>query len=467
MTEAAVNRSPDDNDDAPGPMRAHAQWVNRMLALGARYAHARLGRRGREGGTTANPERIHWPRWPRADEETERVLRDVLYSGKWTLSGASRGEKPYEQRFAEAFARFNGSAYCVPCSSGSAALTLALRALDVPPGSEVIVPGLTWVAVPASVVEVGATPVLVDLDADTLCISLEETRRAVGPRTSAIVLVHAFCALADIAGFLALSKETGVPLVEDCSHMHGAVWKGRRVGSFGRIGLFSMQQSKVLTCGEGGALLTDDPALYRRLQQLRADGRVYAPRHVKDAMDIEKAGEVMGRNYNLSEFHAAILLDRLRHLDAENATREENARILDGQLEEIPGVSPLSRTPGTDRQTYYEYCVRFELERFGSRSIDELAEALTRDLGCAVEPIYEPFTANVLYRPQTLLPDRPELDPARFRLPVAERARRECLALPHHVLLAPREAMGRIARAIRDLARRGEDEAETREARRR
>lgn len=252
-----------------------------------------------------------WPKWPRADKNTEKVLLEVLHSGRWALSGCYNGIKPFERRFAEAFASFHGVRYCVPTASGSTALSVALEALGVGSGDEVLVPALTWVACASSVANLGAVPVLVDIAPETLCMDPVKAQNAITKRTAAILLVHAYCRIADLDRFSQISQESKVPLLEDCSQAHGAKWGGRRVGTFGKVAVFSMQQTKVLTSGEGGATLTDDPQLYDLLQQLRADGRRYVQGELIDGhMELEEVGAVVGSNRCLSEFHAAILLDR-------------------------------------------------------------------------------------------------------------------------------------------------------------
>src|ERR1700674_2949121 len=207
-----------------------------------------------------------WPRWPRSDNATKKQVMGVLSSSRWAISGPFAGSESYERKFASAYAQFHNVRYCVPTANGSSALTIALEALGVTHGSEVLVPGLAWVACASSVAGIGAIPVLVDVEPDTLCMSPAEAAAAVTRKTSAILVVHLFSAVAKMDQFLPLSRATGLPLLEDCSQAHGASWKGRRVGTFGAIGVFSMQQTKVLTSGEGGAAITNNPKLYDRLQ---------------------------------------------------------------------------------------------------------------------------------------------------------------------------------------------------------
>lgn len=397
-----------------------------------------------------------WPRWPRADAGTERALLEVLHSGRWAISGPYLGSPCAERRFAAAFAEFNGVAHCVPTTSGTASLTLALLALGIGPGDEVLTPGLTWVACASSVFCVGANPVLVDIELSTLAMSLEAARAALTDRTRAIMLVHPFCRLADIDGFVELAKERRIPLIEDCSQAHGARWRGRRVGSFGEIGCFSMQQSKVLTAGEGGAAITNDSQLYERMEQLRSDGRLFSTSPRMGRLELVEVGDVQGQNFCLSEFQAAILLDRLGHLDEENRTRADRADTLSRLIAPIDGVQLLPSQPGST-STYYNVVFDIDTEAFGGSSIDSIALALSDELDVIAHPIYQPLNRHVLYNPlrSSRAPRNcqavQELDPERFHLPKAVEARQRFLTLPNFVLLDSRDGISDIPAAFAKL----------------
>jgi dTDP-4-amino-4,6-dideoxygalactose transaminase len=401
-----------------------------------------------------------WPAWPRADKNTERLILDVLYSQRWAISGLYNGRKSYERQFAEAFAAYHGVPYCVPAANGSSALAMALEAVGVRYGDEVIVPGLTWVACASSVVGIGAIPVLADVEAETLCLSVDATRRAITSRTRAIMLVHLYCAVANLDAFVALSEETGIPLVEDCSQAHGAVWKGRRVGTFGKVGVFSMQDSKVLTSGEGGAAVTSDAVLYDLMQQSRADGRRYlgAP-PLPGHSEMEEVGSIGGYNRCLSEFHAAILLDRLQHLDEENRLRERNANYLRRLLLEIGDVTPLFRRPEINELTYYQFCVRLDLEAFSDAGIEAIRRAAMAELNIYLKPIDMPLNNHILYNPGQFPRVNRESDqmeqlcPRRFDLTNATEAAQQCLLLPHKVLLGDTRDVEEVAAALAKIKR--------------
>ncbi len=323
-----------------------------------------------------------WPQWPSADSSMIQALIEVANSGRWAISGCFNGKKSFERKFSEAFSAYHGARYCVPTTNGSSALSIALEALGVGPGNEVLVPALTWVACASSVANLGARPVFIDISPDTLCMDPQKTSEAISRQTAAILLVHAYCRVADLDAFTHIADKTGVPLLEDCSQAHGALWRGRRVGTFGKIAAFSMQQSKVLTSGEGGAAITDDDMLYDLMQQLRADGRRYVKGRMQSGeMELEEVGHVMGSNRCLSEFQAAVLLTRLANLDVENDIREGNALLLERMLTSVEAVEPLHRPWQMDRATHYQPCLRLNRDAFGGRSIEAVCRALSCELG--------------------------------------------------------------------------------------
>lgn len=397
-----------------------------------------------------------WPSWPIVTKRSESVLLDALHSGRWTVSGAFTGTENYERRFAARFAEFHDVPYCVPSCHGSSALTIALEALGVGAGCEVLVPGLTWVACASAVAGLGAVPVLVDIDPQTLCMSVDAAKAIITERTAAIMVVHLFGSAADLDAFVALSRDTDIPLLEDCSQAHGAVWGGRRVGSFGTVAAFSFQQTKLLTAGEGGAVLASDAHLHDRLQQLRADGRRYVAHPRIGHLDLEEIGAVQGRNYCMSEFQAALLLEGLERLEAENTRRRANVAELAELLRSCDGVEIQAHPAGLDAPAYYHLCLRFTPEAFAGFDIDWMAHALGAELDLpAIDPVDRPLNANPLYNPlrsaRTPREERDRFDPARFALPVASQARQTCLTLPHNSLLGNASDMEDIVRAIEKI----------------
>lgn len=396
-----------------------------------------------------------WPSWPIPNEEARSGLIEVLESGRWAISGLSIGKPSKEQLFSRTFADYCGVGYCVPTTSGSSALLIALEALNIGRGDEVIVPALTWVATASAVTNVNAMPVLVDIDPNTLCLSPEAVRAAITPRTAAIIPVHLYAGMADMDEILAIASQKNVAVIEDCSHAHGARWKGAPAGSLGDIGTFSMQQTKLLTCGEGGATVTKDATLARKLEQLRSDGRVYMDGQAEPGkMDLIECGEIQGNNYALSEFQAAILLVNLKLLDLQHKQRSENAALLDTLFSEISGVIPLSCDHRVDKRVFYCYIARIDPDAFAGRTSKALSCALSLELGFQVAPMDPPVHRSRLYNPlskKRFAIDEEylrRLDITEMHFPHTEVAYDTCIAIHHAALLGGREHMHAIAEAF-------------------
>lgn len=403
-----------------------------------------------------------WPKWPRADARTQRSLLDVLHSTQWTVSGHSDSECTYERRFAQAFADFCRVPYGVSCTNGSAALTIAFQALGIGPGDEVIVPGLTWVACASSICNLGAVPVLADVDQKSLVMTGETARAVASQKTKAILAVHLYSSIAPMGDLIALGEELAVPVVEDASQAHGALFKGMRAGASGIVGVFSMQQSKLLTAGEGGACVTSDPSLYRKLIQLRADSRGYADeeanlvQQTRQSRKLVPYGEVFGRNLCMSEFHAAILLERLPLLDQENTHRHRNFLILAERLKSIEGITLPTGAP-SELPTHYRVCVRLAPELLTNIGINTIARCLSAELNLPIEVTDTPLNSSPLYQPMLspLVSRQPGasllFEPSRFELPQAMAIASCTLTLPHWCLLGDESDIDDIISAFKKV----------------
>jgi dTDP-4-amino-4,6-dideoxygalactose transaminase len=336
---------------------------------------------------------------------------------------------------------------------------IALEACGVGAGDEVIVPGLSWVASATTVLGVNAVPVFADIDLRTLCLDPAAVRAAITPRTKAIVVVHLYSAVADLTALRAIADEHGLVLIEDCAQAHGATFDGRKVGTHGHIGAFSTHHTKVLTSGEGGAAITDDARLARRMEHLRSDGRCYpdrppAPGH----HELLVTGELMGSNRALSEFQAALLIEQLGELDALNDIRRANAAVLD-ELLAGSGFRPQDTTVGTTSRTYFAYAAELPPDEFTEVPVSQVAAALTAELNFPVQPAYPPVYANRLYDPGSRArfslgeEHRCRVDPGRFALPASAHAARRFVTLHHAALLAGEQDMADIATGFRKVLR--------------
>ncbi|MDQ3857837.1 MAG: DegT/DnrJ/EryC1/StrS family aminotransferase [Actinomycetota bacterium] len=242
-------------------------------------------------------------------DEVDAAMQDVVESGRFIL-----GEEV--ERFEHEFAAYCEVRESVGVASGTAAIALALEALGVGAGHEVVTPANTFIATVSPVIRLGARPVLVDCDPTTATLDVERAEAAMTPRTKAVIAVHLYGHPADLDPLRDLCEARGVALVEDACQAHGARYKGRRAGSLGRVGAFSFYPGKNLGAfGDGGAVTTDDEALAKRVRLLRDLGQRRKYEHV-----------VVGANERLDALQAAILRVKLRHLDGWNDLRRRHAQ---------------------------------------------------------------------------------------------------------------------------------------------
>lgn len=398
-----------------------------------------------------------WPAWPVCDEATVEAVAEAVRSGRWSLTGAYTGEEPLERKFATNFAHYVGVPYCVSTDHGSSALVLALQALGIGADDEVVVPVLTWVATASAVLAVNAVPVFADVDLGTGCLSVQSVLPVLTERTRAILPVHLHCRMADMDSLRELADTRGLVLVEDCAQAHGARWSGAVAGALGDAGAFSMQQGKVLACGEGGAVTTKDAGCYDRLQQLRADSRRYPTIEPERGHPyLTDAGEVMGTNLCLGELQAALLMDQLGRLEEQLDRRAAAAAVLDERLRKIDGLLPLERDPRLERPSVFEYAVRRRPDAFAGAPTATVCHALQAELGARVMQTDRPLHQNILYCPENSSRFRPMADRARpaagTRFPHAEQLYDQLILLPHRLLLSSPARMDEIVEAFAKVA---------------
>lgn len=241
-------------------------------------------------------------------EELENVRR-VLE--RQVLNRFAAGEDSFAARFEEELAALVGVKYALAVTSGTAALEVALGALGIGPGDEVLVPAWSWTSCFTSVVRVGARPVLVEIDR-SLCFDPAEIRRKATPRTKAVLVIHFQGVPANMDAILAEADRAGLPVIEDCAQSPGAFYHGRRVGSIGRIGTYSLQHWKTISTGEGGAVLTSDPQLFERAVRMHDLG-IYRPVFEKRLKPLGKS--FSGSQFRMSELTAAVACAQLKRLD--------------------------------------------------------------------------------------------------------------------------------------------------------
>jgi dTDP-4-amino-4,6-dideoxygalactose transaminase len=393
------------------------------------------------GGTPACT--APFPSWPVWDHTERDGLLAVLDAGGWWSGNGNEAAT-----FATEFAAFQGARFGLAFTNGTHTLEAALAACDIGEGDEVIVPGITFIASASAVLAVNATPVLVDIDPDTLCIDPAAAEAAITPRTRAIVAVHVAGAAADLDALTELCQRHGLRLIEDCAHAHGTSWRGRGVGSWGDFGSFSMQRSKLLTAGEGGALICNDEVLRDRAWAYADCGRV------KGEWFYHHAG--YGSNLRMTEWQGAVLRAQLQRFPEQHAVRNANAVALNAALDEIPGIRTPRRDPRMDSQGNYCFVFHYDAAEFAGLPLRSFEAALAAE--CVPMGVSYPSLGELaVFRERRFGPrlraSAPHYADADLHLPNAEHAASATVWLQHRLLLAPRDHVLEVAGAVAKLQR--------------
>lgn len=304
---------------------------------------------------------------PAMGVEELAAVKEVLESG-WITTG------PKNQALEQAFCQLTGNQHAIAVSSATAGMHITLMALEIGKGDEVITPSLTWVSTLNMISLLGATPVMVDVDRDTLMVTPEAIEAAITPRTKAIIPVHYAGAPADIDAIRAIGERYGIAVIEDAAHAVGTYYKGRHIGAKGTA-IFSFHAIKNITCAEGGLIVTDNENLARQLRMLKFHGLGV------DAYDRHTWGrapqaEVLtpGYKYNLTDINAAIALTQLVKLEHLNTRRREIAQQYQQALAALP-FQPLSLPAWPHVHAGHLFIIRVDEQRCGI-SRDALMEAL-------------------------------------------------------------------------------------------
>ncbi len=336
--------------------------------------------------------------------EINQAVLDVLASGRY-IGGATI------ENFEHQFASYIGTSTSVACNSGTDALYLALRALDIGAGDEVITSPFTFVATAETISAVGATPVFIDIDPQTFNLDLNQIEAAISDRTKAIIPVHLFGQPVDMTRLMAIASAHNLAVIEDCAQATGAEWADQKVGSIGQIGCFSFYPTKNLgACGDGGAITTNNPELAAKVRMLRDHGRRSGYYH-----------EALGVNSRLDAVQAAVLQIKLRYLDQWNQQRQAVADRYGQLLAPIPGIVLPQGIEG-GRSVWNQYTIRL-IDRRDEIKLQLQANGVN-------SMIYYPL-------PLHLQPIYAALGYQLGQLPQVDRAAREVLSLPMFPELSP------------------------------
>jgi dTDP-4-amino-4,6-dideoxygalactose transaminase len=335
------------------------------------------------------------------------AVQKVLASGGY-IGG------PAVKAFEREFADYTGVSECVGCNSGTDALILALRALKIGPGDEVITTPFTFFASAEVISAVGATPVFVDIDAATFNMDVDRIEAAITDKTKAIMPVHIFGQPVDMTRVMAIANQHNLAVIEDCAQAVGAEWESRKVGSIGRVGCFSFYPTKNLgACGDGGAVTTNDPELAATMRMLKEHGQ--SSRYFY---------EEIGYNSRLDAIQAVILSIKLRYLDTWNSQRRAVAALYNEFLSRVPGVAIPQELPAA-KGVWNQYTIRLTNPEDTSPSSGEFRDAVRAKLQASGigSMVYYPL-------PLHLQPVYKSLGYRTGQLPAAESVCREVLSLP-------------------------------------
>ncbi|MDI4635974.1 MULTISPECIES: DegT/DnrJ/EryC1/StrS family aminotransferase [Halomonadaceae] len=384
----------------------------------------------------------HFSPWPAFTDEEADTVRQVLLSNKVNYWTGNEG-----RLFESEFARFAGTEYAVAVSNGTTALDLAMKALGIGEGDEVVVTSRTFMASVSSIVTAGAVPVFADVDRDSQNITASTVAPLITPRTKAIIAVHLAGWPCDMEGLMSLAESHGLYVIEDCAQAHGATWHGRSVGGLGHVGAWSFCQDKIMTTGgEGGMVTTNDRGLWQRMWAYKDHGKsweaVYEREHPPGFRWLH---ESFGTNWRLTEMQAAIGRLQLRRMPDWTGQRRDNleriwqaARACGLRVPELPGhvghaaykayvfVDPPSLRPGWDRD----------------RIIGEIQQRGVPCMGGSCSEVYrEKAFDDTGWRPARALPVAAELGKTSLMFLVhptltEEEIDRTCLALQDVMALA-------------------------------
>ena len=308
-------------------------------------------------------------KWQQVGEEEARMAYEMTLKNE--LSGGTEQVRLFEEEWRQ----FVGTKYAVTVCNGTVSLWSAMYGVGVGPGDEVIAPVNTWICTIAPAVMLGAKPVLADVDPHTLLLDPDDVKKKITPKTKAIVPVHLWGWVADMDAWMTISRETGIPIIEDCSHAHGAMYKGKVTGSIGQVGAWSMQGSKALSAGEGGIIATDDGEIMDRACLLGQCNRMVGLDLVTERYErYQPLG--LGIKFRSHPLGIGIARVQLKKLPKLNAGRKAWVEAIEAGLKDIPGMKPIASAPGSERGGYYGFPVLFQPDEAPGVTRDQYAEAL-------------------------------------------------------------------------------------------
>ncbi len=326
--------------------------------------------------------------WPPQNETTAKRLNDVYFSKGWGFGS------PVIDDFAQAFAAYHGVKHGIFMANGTVTLQVALAACGIGPGDEVIVPAHTWVSTALAVQYLGATPVFVDIEHDTLCLDVDKAAAAITAKTRAIIPVHLHGSMTDMDKVNALAEQHDLKVIEDCAQAHGGQWQGKLLGSLSDVGSYSFQTSKLMASGEGGICITDDDDLADRLFRISHIG--YTPGALQGQASSPPETGMLCHNFRGTGFQACVLQEQLNGLDALIDRYEAARNYLETRLQASTKIRFQQRGRCVTRSATYKWVLIFDAPEYRDVSIETITQALNTE-GLPVVPAVPPVYQHVLF----------------------------------------------------------------------
>jgi perosamine synthetase len=351
--------------------------------------------------------------------------KELLYINECVLTGWVSSAGKFVTRFEKSFAEFCGVKHAIAVSNGTAALHLSLLSSDIGAGDEVIVPTLTFIATANAVSYTGAKPVFVDSEPETWNLDPDCIEKAISPKTKAIIPVHLYGHPACMEPIMEIADRYNLIVIEDAAEAHGAMYKGKKVGSIGNLGVFSFYGNKIITTGEGGMVVTNDGRLAELIRTLRDHG-----------MDKDRRywHSLLGYNYRLTNIQAALGCAQMENIDLILQKKIEIAQTYKKLLQHIPGIT-LPNEASWAKNIFWLYSILIDESKFGMGSDDVIMELRERKV--EARPLFPPIHTQPIYATGQ-------------RLPVAERISSKGLSLPSSVNLSNND-IERVVSAIADM----------------
>ena len=315
--------------------------------------------------------------WQQITGEEVAIVIDMTRRNE--LSGGTPVVREFERRWRE----WIGTKYSLTTMNGTSALYSAYFGLGVGPGDEVICPANTWICTIAPAVFLGARPVFCDIDPETLLMDPEDVRRKITPSTACIVAVHLWGLVCDMDAILSIARAHNIPVLEDCSHAHGARYKGRLCGSLGAVGCWSLQGSKAVSAGEGGVLATDEVEVFERACLAGQVNRISGVDLVTERYaQYQPLG--LGNKFRAHPLGIGLASVQLRRLEETNNLRRDFFQAVESGLDQIPGLRPVKHIANTERGGYYGFPILHDPDAMAGVATESYVAAL-REAGLSAE----------------------------------------------------------------------------------